>query len=271
MFVKARAPFAWETLIVSRLIPPERTVVGFHDLEIPAAWLTVRFAAAAKALLPWSVTRAPALILFVRVPVVAFGATATGTVIVQLPPAGIVPPDRVIEGEPGTAPTVPPHVVVAAGEAATVNPVPIVVRSSVNDVIAALRPPAFDKVIVSVVVWLWTTVDGLKLFAAATDVAAGFTVSVALPVEYPTVPNVPVGIVLFQPPIVVPWTVAEMAQLPLLLVVALVAAGIVPPESCTCVAVKLAVPPHVVDMGPTTVIPAGMTSTKSAGLMAVRL
>jgi hypothetical protein len=55
---------------------------------------------------------------------------------------------------------------------------------------------------------------------------------------------VPVGIVLFQLPIVVPWTVAVTVQLPLLLVVALDAAGIVPPVSWTCVAVKDVVPPQ---------------------------
>ena len=52
MFVKAIAPFACEIVIVRRLIPPERTVVGFHDFATAAAWLTARFAAAAKALLP---------------------------------------------------------------------------------------------------------------------------------------------------------------------------------------------------------------------------
>ena len=183
MFVKAIAPFACDTVIVSRLTPPERTVVGFHDLATVAAWVTVRLAVAPKALLPWSVTSAPAAIVFVRAPVEAFGATATGTVIVQFPPAGIDPPERVTEVDPATAPSDPPHVVEAAGEAATVKPVPRVVRLSAKEVIAALSPPAFESVIVRVVAWLWTTVAGLKAFAAETEVAAGFTVSVAPVVE----------------------------------------------------------------------------------------
>ena len=88
----------------------------------------------------------------------------------------------VIAVVPGDAVTVPPQVVVAAGEAATVNPVPSVVRLSVTDVIVAGVPDALVSVIVSVVTWVWTrefgekallplmTVTGLTTRAA--DVAA---------------------------------------------------------------------------------------------------
>ena len=84
-------------------------------------------------------------------------------------------------------------------------------------------------------------------------------------------PKLPVGMLFTRLPTVSPRTVAVTVHDPKLLVVALVAAGIVPPASWTCVPVKVAEPPHVVDAGPTTVMPAGMTSTKSAGETAARL
>src|SRR5215470_9837103 len=91
--------------------------------------------------------------VLVRVPVVAAADACTGTVIVQLPSAGMeLPVPSVMLVAPGAALRIPPQVVLAAGDAATVNCglAPSVVRASVNAVIVAATAAEFVSVIVSV-------------------------------------------------------------------------------------------------------------------------
>ena len=138
-------------MIVSRVTLPVETIVGVNDLLIVRAAATLSVAVAAVTLLPWLVWSPFTAIVFVRLPVGAVGPTWTGTVIVHVPLAGIVPPVMAIEVAPGAAVSVPPQVVIAAGAAAMVNPAPIVVRLSVKLVMLAGTAVVFCRVMVSVV------------------------------------------------------------------------------------------------------------------------
>ena len=80
---------------------------------------------------------------------------------------------------PGVVLTVPPQVVVAVGLEAIVMPVPIVVKSSVKEVIFAGVFPVLVKVMVKVVCAPCTLVFGEKLLLIDTGVWR-FTVKVAL-------------------------------------------------------------------------------------------
>jgi hypothetical protein len=87
-----------------------------------------------------------------------------------------------------------------------------------------------------------------------------------LPLKFPAV------IVFVRLPAAVPLTFAAIVQLPKLLVVAEDAAGIVPPESEIDVPVKFAVPGvHVVDTGPTAVMPVGRPSVNFTPVISVLL
>ena len=92
--------------------------------------------------------------------------------------AGMVPLAMVMEVVPGAATTVPPQLVLGAGDAATVNPVPIVVRRSVNELIAAFVPNELLSVMVRVDVPPGASVVGEK--ALATDTTGCVPVSVVL-------------------------------------------------------------------------------------------
>ena len=93
--------------------------------------------------------------------------------------AGMVPLAMVMEVVVGTATTVPPaQSVLAAGDAATVTPGPIVVRRSVNELIAAFVPNELLSVMVRVDVPPGASVVGEK--ALATDTTGCVPVSVVL-------------------------------------------------------------------------------------------
>ena len=89
-------------------------VVGLKDLATDRPLVTLMAAVAAVPLYPRSVLRPPAARVLVRVPVEAVGEMATGTVIVQLPLAGMLLPlpASMVMAVPLAA-TVPPQVVLA--------------------------------------------------------------------------------------------------------------------------------------------------------------
>ena len=78
-------------VMVNVLVPPGAIVEGLNALETvgPLDSPTVRVAFASLALLPKSVRKSPATIVFIELPVVL---EVTVAVMVQLPFAGIVPP-----------------------------------------------------------------------------------------------------------------------------------------------------------------------------------
>src|SRR5580698_6810835 len=92
-------------------MPSFLIVAGEKDLSnwvpVPADALTTRDALAWFALLPLLVLRVPACSELMYVP--AF-STATNTVILQVPFAGILPPVRVMSALPLAAVSVPPQV-----------------------------------------------------------------------------------------------------------------------------------------------------------------
>ena len=105
------------------------------------------------------------------------GAQAPG--VVASVAAGMVPVVMVMEVEPTAATTVPPaQVVLAAGDAATVNPAPIVVRRSVNWLMVAAEPNWLRSVMVRLDVPPGASVEGEK--ALATDTTGCVPVSVVL-------------------------------------------------------------------------------------------
>ncbi len=170
--------------------------------------------------------------------------------VVALGAIGIVPPASEITVPPTVAVTVPPtHVVVAAGVAATVNPVPIDVRLSVKLVMVALPPVSgLLSVIVSKDVPPRAVVVGLNALAAVTLVTRSWEVAVAmlLPTD---VCKALALIVLVRLPIgaVGPTsTVTTIVQLPRM--VELGAIGIDPPEREISVVpgVAVSVPPQLV-------------------------
>ena len=69
----------------------------------------------------------------------------------------MAPPIMLIVVVPGAAVTIPPQVVVAAGELATVKPAPIVARLSLTVAMLAAVGAALESVIVSIDTWVWTT------------------------------------------------------------------------------------------------------------------
>ena len=77
----------------------------------------------------------------------------------------MAPVDMLTVVVPGAATTVPPHVVVAAGEAATVKPAPMVVSWSVKELIPAAEPNWLLSVNVMVVVPPGASVAGAKALA----------------------------------------------------------------------------------------------------------
>lgn len=184
LFKGESSPPAWLIVIVSRDTPLGMMVVGEKLLATVISSVVVRFAVAAFWLFPRLVTSPPAGTVFVRVATTS--GVFTGTMITQFPFATIVPPVRLIVVVPGVAVSVPPHDVEAAGLAATLYqsvgpsaPTPIVVRKSLNEVMEALLPLPFARVMVKVVVFSSTNVDGLKAFATVTGLPS--TVSTALP------------------------------------------------------------------------------------------
>src|SRR5690349_20280320 len=131
---------------------PAWMLAGANVLVIVNARATSMTPLIASALLPCVVCTAFAAMVLVWPPVVAVAAIAMGNVIVQLPPAGMVPPVAVIDVPPTGAVTVAPHVPPGAGELPTVKPVPRVVRLSVNDVMVAAAPVVLVSVTVATVV-----------------------------------------------------------------------------------------------------------------------
>lgn len=151
---------------VRRVVPPAPTEVGRNALVFVMAVVTPSVRVTAVELLPSEVTSALAGMVLVWVAIVALPPTSTGTVIVQLAERGIVPPAMENEVAPAGAVIVPPQVVAGAGDAATVKPAPIVVRSSEMLVMAAaVVVLEFVRVSVSVLVPLRGTEVGLKTLA----------------------------------------------------------------------------------------------------------
>lgn len=124
------------TTIVNVAVLPAFTVAGENDLVSRSGVATQMEPATAVALLPTPVTMFPAGMVLVcseRGP--GMIGMWMPVLIVQDPEAGIVPPVSTIVVPPVGAFTVPPvQVVAGAGVAATVNPVPIVARSSVTEI-----------------------------------------------------------------------------------------------------------------------------------------
>ena len=127
------------------------------------ALISVKGAVATAGLLPWSVTNALAGMVLVRALATAVGEIATGIVITQLPPAVMAPPTNEIVVLPATALSAPPQVLVGAGVARMLMPVPMLLSKSVNEVIAALGPPtALESVILRSELPVCGAVIGLK-------------------------------------------------------------------------------------------------------------
>lgn len=164
ILVNADAPVARLMVIVKvETCVPAATIVGEKLLEavIPCATLIV--AVAAPVLLPCEVTNAPGAIVLVRVPVGALPAILTGTVMIQVPLAGMAPSFLLIMVPSGEMLTVPSQVVAGAGEAATVKASPgkapiRVCRLSVKFVMLAAVVEEFTKVIVRVTTPVCTAV-----------------------------------------------------------------------------------------------------------------
>ena len=160
MPVSATAPAALVMVTVTRELVPARTDVGLNTLATVSARATFATPVIVDVLLPRSVTTPFTAIVLVWLPLVAVAAIATGIVIVQLPPAGMVPPASVTDvtvagsGDVGlnTEPQVPP----ATEPAGTVKPAPIVARLSMTDVIVRTEAELLTRVIVIVVVPLCT-------------------------------------------------------------------------------------------------------------------
>ena len=90
----ATAPAARVSVIVARVSVPAATVSGAKAFVTDSTGFTVSTPVIAAWVRPWLVTSAPCAIEFVRAPVDAVAEACTGTVIVQLPPAGIELPGR---------------------------------------------------------------------------------------------------------------------------------------------------------------------------------
>ena len=115
----AAAAFGFVSVIVSVDVPPGGIDAGAKLLATVGSALTVRVALAAAVFVPRVEVTALAGIVFAYEPEEAL---VTVTETVQLPFAGIVPPERSTDPPPAVAVTVPPHVVAAAGEAAFTSP-----------------------------------------------------------------------------------------------------------------------------------------------------
>ena len=149
-----------------------------------SAGLTVTLRVTAAVLLPWLVCRAPAVMVLVFVPGVIVAKGTTGTEIVQLPAAGMVPAVMVMEVPPGVADRLfPMQVLETAGLLATTNlPVPsIVIKLSVNPVIVtAVGLDVLSSVMVNVVDCPWTTVLDETVLVTLGKLAFKFAVAVAV-------------------------------------------------------------------------------------------
>jgi hypothetical protein len=186
-------------VMVNRVVPPPPTAAGAKALVAVTPVVTVKVAVAGAVLLPIEVTKSPTGIVLVLVAIGAAVPTITGTEMVQAPVVvsdgamGIDPP--VIEKlvAPGVAVTIPPQVVVADGEGATVKPAPMVVNwSEILVMAAALAVLALTSVKVNMLVPLRGKLVGLKALLTPT---ARMT-SVALVDEYGTPESEPARIVL---------------------------------------------------------------------------
>lgn len=173
-------------VMVRVLLGPTAAEVGKKAFSTVGS-ATVREPDLAAALLPRLVTSPPTAMVLVLVPAVRpLEASWTGTVTVQVPgaaarvAAGMAPVDMLIAVAPGAATTVPPQLVLAAGEAATLKPGPMVEsRLSVNDEIAAFEPNWLLKVIVRVEAPPGACVAGEKVLLE-TLTAGAVVVSAAL-------------------------------------------------------------------------------------------
>ena len=149
-----------------------------------SAGLTVTARVAVPLLLPWLVCRAPAAMVLVLLPVVMLARGSTGTVMVQLPDAGMRPAVMVMEVPPGVADRLlPTQVLLAAGVLATTNlPVPsMVVKLSVKLVmVAAVGLLVFCRVMVNVVACPWTTVADETALLMVGNRAVRLAVAVAV-------------------------------------------------------------------------------------------
>jgi hypothetical protein len=169
------------SVMVSVLVDPAAR--GVTNVLATLAVVTARLAVAAAVLEPAVVTSPPASTLLVYVPVATVLATCTGTVIVQLPPAGMVPVVMVMVVAPGAAlRLLIPQVLLAAGDAATEKPAPIVLsKLSVNPlIVAAAAAEGLVSVMVSVLTCPATWLTGKNALVSVTEVTLRLAVVVVL-------------------------------------------------------------------------------------------
>lgn len=157
----AATPFGFVSVMVRLDDAPTATDAGANAFATVGGerGVTVSVALAAAEFAPALEVTAPAAIVFTY----EFAAAlVTTTVTVQLPFAGMVPPDSATEPEPAVAVTVPPQLVAGAGAAALTRPKGYV---SVKAAAEAATPFGFVNVIVSVDVPATMNDAGAKLFA----------------------------------------------------------------------------------------------------------
>lgn len=232
-------------------------------METVNAAVTATEPAMATVLLPTLVLTALATMLLVRVPVLALAAMAIGIVIVHEPFAGMVPAVAVIDVPPTGAVIVDPQSPgPTIGAPLTVNPVPIDVNKSLNDVIVAAVEVRLLSVIVIVVEPPCTAgvVNALLPVIALTD-----NVPVAAAKATPL--KLPAGIVLAVDAVAVTGAVMVQVVDP----APTGAAATDPPVNVTDVAVLVSVPPQVVDGAPVKLIVAAQVSVNVTGVSTVAL
>jgi hypothetical protein len=192
VLVTIAAPISCLSVTVSRVRPPAGTEVGRKDVLVLSPLFTVSVAVKADAFDPLEVCSAAAVTVLTRAAKAAPAATWTGTTIVQVPFDGIAPPLNETDVLPGVAIRVDAgQLVVAAGDAATVKPVPIEARLSVKDVMVAADALALFRVIVSVL----EPLCGIDIGAKTFDPDTALAVRMADAVGNCVVPNNPAGMV----------------------------------------------------------------------------
>jgi len=212
-------------------VPPPAMVVGLKAMPTVGGATTAMLAFAAAPFPPC---------VDVTLPVVNEAVPAavpvTFTVTAHEPEWVMLPPDRLMLDAPALAVTIPPHVLLMPGVAATIR-VPVEDGSVTLTPTPVRSPPETLLGLLICTVKVVLPLSGMLGAPKAAEMVGGAT-TVMFAVDVLLLPKFEVSVAdVLTAPAVMPWTVTEMEQEPLPARLA--------PEKLMELEVALAVPPHV--------------------------